>query len=535
MNWLNPSLATLIVALLLSITLPATAADKWRIDDFGTRDPEKLLMQSWDSPSFGVKVRIRSYLAEKQADTPQGLFAQAWLLGLEQREAGSRAYERCIASHPRYQPCLYNLAADYTSEKKFEDALRLRQRLLDIDPAFNHKFVLYHAYSTLKHDLNRAADAAILLSRYRDRLGESHIWAYIESQDASKAKNPGLALEKLESAQRQDDAPFEVWEEIADLKSNELYDSRQGESRLDLAVAVMFDYLRAGHREPRPIAYLRDNFKSALAVSRERQKLIDIEKQLSQVMAPEFIQYAAFNDHDLNEAAEWVETNLPAPDGNEVPYELYAWADARVRVDGMTPRVISAYRRAITNAYTESERRKQYGALLNANSEGGWCTQVAALAAELEAKFPALKSPENTLEVAICNQDPTQAAKHLENYQAQSGPTYRADWGRIAKLRAAEQNRAQYRRDHPFLQNWFEQFGDRMELRIEFATASAELPASAQPELNKLAILLKSPAAAGYVFEISGHTDNRGSASFNETLSGARAESVVAAGMAWFR
>ena len=533
MIWAKPFLAALGVALLMSFAAPASAAnpvaDKWRIDDFGTRDPEKLLLQSWDSPSYGVKVRIRSYLAEKQGNTPAGLFARAWLQGVIQRDAGSQGYEQCIASHPRFLPCLYNLAADYTNAKKFDEALSLRRRMLEIDPTFNSKFVLNHAYSTLKDDLKRPADATALLDRYRDRVGESHIWDYIASQDARKAKDLGLALEKLESARRQDDAPFDLWEEIADLKSNELYDSRQGESRLDVAVAVMFDYLRAGHREPRPIAYLRDNFKSALAGSRDRQKLIDLEKQLSSVMAPEFIQYAAFNDHDLSVAAEWVETQLPAPEGNEVPYELYAWADARVRVEGMTQRVVSAYRRAIANAYTESERKKQYGALLNANSEGGWCSQVAALATDLEARFPTLKSPENALEVAICNQDPAQAAKQLESYEAQSGPTYRADWGRIAKLRAAAQNREQYQQDHPFLQNWFKQFGDRLELRIEFATASAELPSSALPELNKLATLLKAPAAAGYVFEISGHTDNRGSADFNETLSGERAESVVAA------
>ena len=507
----------------------ALAADKWRINDFGTRDPDKLLLFSWDTPSMGLKYRIRSYLAEQRADSPQGLFTQAWLQDKIKDGSGIPGYEACVAKYPKYAFCLYNLAASYTNAKRFEDALRLRQRILDMDPGFNDCNVVYHAFTTLRDNLKRPDEAAALLARYQEKLGDSYIWDYIAAQDARKTKNLGLTLEKLEAAAHKHDAPYDVWEEMADLKSGDLYDSRSGETRLGSAVNVMFDYIHAGHRDPRTIAYLRDNFKDALAGSGDRQKLIDLEKQFSRVLAPEFIEYAYDNAHDFSVGAAWVNANLPKPEGNEVPYELFAWADANAHIEGLTPRVLSAYQRSIANAYTDKQRRDRYGLMLRMNAERGWCSQMASLAGNLEARFPGLKSPENAFEVAICNQDPTAAVRYLEQYENQSGPTYRADWGRVARLRAAEQNRAQYERENPFLQNWFKQFGDRLELRIEFATAASDLPATAQADLNKLANLLKAPGAAGYVFEISGHTDNRGSAAMNETLSGARAAAVVAA------
>ena len=533
MTWMNKTLTAIAATLLWLSTMPAMGAepvaDKWHIDAFGTRDPEKLLQLSWDSPSMGLKYRIRSYLAEQRADSPQGLFTQAWLQDKIKGGSDIPGYEACVAKYPKYAFCLYNLAASYTNAKRYEDALRLRQRMLDIDPGRFDKLVLYHAYTVLKNDLKRPENAAALLAKYRSTLADSYIWEYIEAQDAKQAKDLEQALAKLQAASRHEDAPYEVWEEMANLKSGDLFDSRSGETRLEVAVAVMFDYITAGHREPRPIAYLRDNFTDALAGSNDQQKLIDLEKEFSRVLAPEFIEYAYDNAYDFGVGANWVNANLPRPEGNEVPYELFAWADANAHIEGLTPRVLSAYKRAVANAYTDEQRRDRYGLLLRMNAKRGWCSQMASLAGDLEARFPGLKSPESAFEVAICNQDPTAAARNLERYDNQSGPTYRADWGRVARLRAAEQNRAQYERDNPFMQNWFKQFGDRLELRIEFVTASAELPASAQADLNKLANLLQAPGAAGYVFEISGHTDNRGSADLNETLSGARAAAVMEA------
>ncbi len=529
---LSRALLGLTVLCVLSLAHPALAADKWRIDDFGTRDPEKLVRQSLDTPSLGLKARIRSYLAETYPSTPQGVFARAWLdsqnAQRNQKAGDTSAYEACVASFPKYQPCLFNLAAASTANKNFARSLELRQRMLEADPGYFNKMSLFHAFTNLSDDLKRPEDAKALLSRYRASIGNSYIWDYIEAQTAKRANDSEGALIKLEAAAKFPDAAFEVWEDIADLKSGNLYDSRGGASRLDVAVEVMSTYIRSGHQEPRPIAYLRDNFKSALEGSAIKQKLIGIEKQFSRVLSPELISDAALNATDLRGAASWVEANLPPATGNEVPYELEAWADANAVIEGMTPRVLATYRRAISNAYTESERRKMHGRLLSwVGGVGAWCGPVAKMASELEASFAGLVSHENSFELAICNRDVELATKHLEAYTDQSGPTYRADWGRVAKLRAAQNDREQYDREQPFLRDWFAQFGDRLELRIEFASGGAVLPPSALPELNKVASLLKSPAAKGYVFEISGHTDNRGGASLNDTLSGARAEAVV--------
>lgn len=64
-----------------------------------------------------------------------------------------------------------------------------------------------------------------------------------------------------------------------------------------------------------------------------------------------------------------------------------------------------------------------------------------------------------------------------------------------------------------------------LEETIEFATGSAEIPASAQARLIVVADLLKDD---GRNIVITGHTDNTGDAAANKTLSLARANSVVA-------
>jgi outer membrane protein OmpA-like peptidoglycan-associated protein len=60
---------------------------------------------------------------------------------------------------------------------------------------------------------------------------------------------------------------------------------------------------------------------------------------------------------------------------------------------------------------------------------------------------------------------------------------------------------------------------------ILFATNSAQLPASASTELNQLVQLLQENP--GWKVEISGHTDNTGSAAENNKLSANRAKSIV--------
>lgn len=506
----------------------APASDKWRLQDFGTSDPAKLLKISFDTSSPGLKLRIRSYLAERSPNSPEGIFSRGWLADSAGQGDVLKYYEACAAQAPANLPCRYNLAAQYSIAQRYEDALRVRLDMLRIDPKYGSSLPLYHAYTTLANDLHRPQEAQALLARYRSALGGSYIWNYIEAQDAKQSRDFELARQKLTQASRAPDAPFDVTQELADLSTGELYDSRSGKSRLDIALELVAAYVQSGHPDPDAIAYIRNSFGSALEGSDNYRTLLEMEQKYSKVLAPELIRAAAYDLYDMRAASGWVDKNLPPVADNQVPYELMAWARAKMRTEGLTPQVQAAYRRAISNAYSSGSRENMFREFLVEVRNSGVCDGAAAVIRELHRTMPDLSAPEDEIDVSICNQDSKSAATLLAQYKNKLSPHYRADATRVVKLDGAEQNREQYAREHPFMANWFKQFGDRVELRIEFANGSAALPAGANAELAKLADLLKGPSAAGYVFEISGHTDNRGAAELNEKLSAARAAAVSA-------
>lgn len=61
---------------------------------------------------------------------------------------------------------------------------------------------------------------------------------------------------------------------------------------------------------------------------------------------------------------------------------------------------------------------------------------------------------------------------------------------------------------------------------IPFDYNSSEIVEAATPQLAELGEALSSPGLSGYAFEISGHTDIRGSAEYNQNLSLKRAQAV---------
>lgn len=65
-----------------------------------------------------------------------------------------------------------------------------------------------------------------------------------------------------------------------------------------------------------------------------------------------------------------------------------------------------------------------------------------------------------------------------------------------------------------------------IDLQIYFNFDSAELTPNAEPQLNSLGQALASPALAGAIIMLGGHTDATGSAAYNQALSERRAETV---------
>jgi len=66
----------------------------------------------------------------------------------------------------------------------------------------------------------------------------------------------------------------------------------------------------------------------------------------------------------------------------------------------------------------------------------------------------------------------------------------------------------------------------RVDLEINFDFNSAELTPQVEPQLNNLGKALTGPELSGAVIMLGGHTDAKGSESYNQSLSERRAETV---------
>jgi outer membrane protein OmpA-like peptidoglycan-associated protein len=68
----------------------------------------------------------------------------------------------------------------------------------------------------------------------------------------------------------------------------------------------------------------------------------------------------------------------------------------------------------------------------------------------------------------------------------------------------------------------------QINIEVLFQYNSATLTSTAEAQLSELAIALSSPQFKGSKFVIAGHTDAKGEANYNQTLSEKRASSVRA-------
>lgn len=67
----------------------------------------------------------------------------------------------------------------------------------------------------------------------------------------------------------------------------------------------------------------------------------------------------------------------------------------------------------------------------------------------------------------------------------------------------------------------------KVDMTIGFDFDSARLQAESKPMLERLASAMKTDQLSSLRFQIEGHTDGKGSARYNEQLSGRRAQSVL--------
>jgi outer membrane protein OmpA-like peptidoglycan-associated protein/WD40 repeat protein len=514
-------------------------ADPWRIEDFGTTDPDELVMYSILSGDDGIKERIRSYLARNVAATPAGLFSEQWIKGYEAKWDDKVESERiglmqrCISIDAKYLPCLSTLAAFYSDATtgKLEDAVRLDEQIITLDPNFDSKRQVWSVYRLLYDQIKDASRARALLETYRARLGDSYIFDYVDAMTAFNEKKYRDSLRLLTTAKTKSDAPFLVWQGIAELETSEalLYDIKAGKKKVDIASNILGDFLRSSHatqhEKRKALHWFEDAYGSLVEISAQQGDFFDAESHLNPHGSAQLFSMIESLSNDVKARTrllEWV----PNPDATEVPTELLAWGVVELRAGGEIPRILAAWRRAIANDYTARSRQWDITLVAAHLRDQGYCEQGAMLLGELRRAYPTKSQKTMDFDLAICALNVAQAHQALETYK-KVGPIYRGAYERLARLEEAERSGARFTETHAFLVDWYRQFGDRPEIDVKFASNSATVPAGALGELGECSQLLRQPNAGKIIFEVGGYTDSLESGKGSATLSEQRAKAVV--------
>jgi outer membrane protein OmpA-like peptidoglycan-associated protein len=529
-----------IIFLLCLTACSKPAQDRWRISDFGTTDPDKLLGYAMTTEQDEVARRICSYLAAKFPEAPVGLTARAFLewydsdRGAEARAKRKASLQRCVDSNPKYTPCVY-LLATFGAQLKGgqEESAQLLQRTLDLDPNYRSRATFLELHQKLLYDIKDPSRAQALVEKYKATFPDSYVWDYEKADAACREAKYDVCLAFFNAAKTKSDAPFLVWRQIAEMRTDitRLYDPGRDPPSIQIARSVIDDALDNRSLPPFDKREAIEWFIRQYAFS---DRVADTDLYALGYSAAEshhatnaywYMQLILY-DYRTDRAMDKAVKAIPKDLARELPSEQLVLGVAHLHVDGFTEQARQLIWNGIVGQYTDQSRQSAFNNIMRIMIEMGLNREAEKLLLDFRDEFPATHAEIiEDFNVYIENQDVKEAGRALAKYP-DPNQYYRADYERLMRMSQALQSRQKFLKDHALLVNWYQTFADHSEIEVRFAPGSAELPPSASADLDKLAKLMNSPDAAAYLFEVSGHLDSREDPAATPELSELRAHNV---------
>jgi outer membrane protein OmpA-like peptidoglycan-associated protein len=516
------------------------APDRWRISDFGTTDPDKLLVYLMATEQDAIRNRIGSYISAKVPESAAGLAARQWLewydsdRGAEARAKRMATLQRCVDTHPEYAACVYWLStfgADLKGGQ--EESARLLQRTLDLDPDFLSRNAFIQLHQKLLYVLKDPRRAQALVEKYQAAYPDSYVWDYEKADAACRETHYDACLASLNVAKTKADAPFLVWRNIIWLKTDaaHLYDPDKDPPPIEIARPVLDDALADRRVSPfdkrEAIEWFIDHFAFTWRVAGTDLYALGYAAAESHHAQNTFgYMHLILNDDQTDRAMDKAVKAIPKDATRELPDEQLALGVAHLHIDGFTEQARQLIWNGIVGQYTDQSRQDAFNSTLHTMIEMGLNREAEKLLLDFRDEFPATHAEIiEDFNVYIENQDVKEAARALAKYPARD-QYYRADYERLMRMAQALQSRQKFLKDHALLVSWYQTFGEHAEVEVRFAPGSAVAPDAASADLDKAAKLIASPDAAPYLFEVSGHTDNQEDPSATPELSELSARNV---------
>ena len=520
-----------IVLTILAMSLCLGQVYAQSMDPYRGTGLDELLTRSWETPSGEERADIRVYLAEMYPETPQGLFARAWVAnrnGATPKEVID-LYEQAVAESSDDNIPLLNLALAYESAEDPEGALAVYELAMQrrkIDPT-----IVRNTYFLLANDFKDKPRADRFLDQAeRNGSTEPYFFDFVRGIAAQSDGDLDTAEMLLERAYDQG-GDFEVLERLTNLRMTRL--AQAGASRQAL-INPLQEMLAYAVRENDAEGYLYtarallDRFKAY------SQSFDYFEKAYETYPMAEAATegYSALANYDFERSYVLLERAAgDLPQLWKIKAEM-SWANYNFRYE---PELAERFGRESIDLAGLSSEIQQAGTWLgDFYEQSGRFDEAEQLYQNLLPRV--VESDQNSLRTYITDnrllaQDFDAAAAALQkmpeiNSNSSTFSIMLRD--RINTAKALADEREAFYDTNPFLRDWEQRFGASLKLAVEFETASDTIREATYPALDKAAEALNTPGGEKYVFLIEGHTDSRGTDDVNMPLSNARANAVAA-------
>ena len=520
-----------VCLMLASLALPSLAAPRWDFSDYPSSDPAKLFQIAFDSDSVSEKLRIRSWLAAKHADSPEGTFARAWMASYEGDNKTSQVlYQECMRRYPKFAGCLVN---GINSEIEGKVNLGVGDRVAqmdprDIDPDAN-VYLILNTFVFLNEVKKDRTGANAFLAKYRASYPISWGLDFVEGRNLKEGhEERKAALFRSAIAKGKSNVAPEVFSRLIALETGALYEASKG-SRFDVAsqLVIQFYQQTRNFKNDSLIVLLHDDYLSQGA---DRMQLIKQFNEAGVQISSELLD-GVTGTSARNHPAWFEKLRRQQTERAKFDPTLNYWlAQMAIAADDNPNEAKRLFRLAVDGAYS-NKQRESFGSTMIWNLViRGDCEVADNEAKSLLERYSDLgksaKFYTNWFEAQVCTGDLV-GARTSQNQLAALGQKSSSMLGDEARLVMLEAESKRPQSGDAFLRDWQASSGGRLSLQIEFATGLAQIPARFEPMLKQVADALKQSGAASYVFEVAGHTDNTGNAQMNKELSQKRAQAVV--------